>query len=61
MVVQQKNDAGLQVECSELKRAVELLQKQVKEQGELLAQLHGIDYDMLSPKQAFDLLWSMRK
>jgi hypothetical protein len=37
------------------------LEAQLKKYQELFAQLRDIDFDNLSPKQAFDLLWEMKK
>lgn len=38
-----------------------LLQAKLKKQEEQLTLLHGIDYDNLSPKKAFDLLWRLKE
>jgi DNA mismatch repair protein MutS len=42
------------------REALCLLQSELQEKDALLAALRAIDYDNLSPKQAFDLLWQIR-
>jgi len=45
---------------SELIVQIERLENILKAQGDKLAMLKAIDYDDLSPKKAFDLLWHFR-
>lgn len=44
-----------------LKNDHALMAKKVKEQDEILRALGSLDYDNLSPKQAFDLLWKLKQ
>ena len=43
-----------------LRETVKKLQKQVRGNEALISQIQGVDYDNLSPKLAFDLLWQLK-
>ena len=44
-----------------LKRQIASLEDQLAQKRKKLAALNRIDYDNLSPKAAFDILWKMRE
>jgi DNA mismatch repair protein MutS len=45
----------------QLKKQCQELEKQLQKNNELTHLLHTIDYNNLSPKQAFDLLWKLKE
>jgi DNA mismatch repair protein MutS len=48
-------------ENKSLKNEYAAITQKVKEQDEILRALGSLDYDNLSPKQAFDLLWKLKQ
>lgn len=48
-------------ENSQLRVTVNQLEQQIKEGRGLKKMLQAVDYDQLSPKQAFDLLWRLKE
>lgn len=50
-----------ETETAHLKETIAALELQVKQHQALVQKLKAIEYDALSPKQAFDLLWSIRQ
>ena len=58
---QNKNIETILQENKKLRLVIEQLQEKAKQQDELLALFSSVDYDNLSPKQAFDLLWKLKK
>jgi hypothetical protein len=51
----------LLVQNRALQLAIEKLQKRVEVQGEKLAKLETIEWEDLSPRKAFDLLWEIKE
>jgi DNA mismatch repair protein MutS len=48
-------------ENKELQTQIVLLNQKIRDEQALLAQFQTLDYENLSPKQAFDLLWTLKK
>jgi DNA mismatch repair protein MutS len=60
----QKNgitDEQAQEYIQRLQQEIHMLNKKLETSNVLLNQLKKIDYDMLSPKQAFDMMWKWKE